>query len=488
MAEKAQHPVAEPPDPPADESRSESVALGVEDVMEWLSLSRAQVYRLVKDGVLKAGKSDAQLTFNECDVAAAAAQHAERRERANALLRLIGAILAEYGIDDFPEVGAEDYEAVVNEAANGLLLAGMAAQSTDLYVMPCEDGDRLLMRLGGNLQEVARVDCELGGQLRERLQALAPLPEPDFGQGNAAVFKHSSHCLSAVVRICVTPTPAGDHLHLQLFISVGERTLASVGFTTKQSEVLQGLLSGKPGLFVLAGSHTRILQEQRLALANYLDSLGKLVVSIDRMPNYISENIVYLEGRRADEADGADPWQTAMSLCPDAIMLGKIEGSDQVGCLTAALAAGIAILVQVQRATGAAALKEITELGFSHCDLSRYFRAACEFTAIPRLCPDCRAPRTMLAEEAEMLEEHATAQLYIAVGCEQCQAGYRGNLSVWGLLCDSDLEGTRSPDGEAPLTRSGGKPLSGDTSLAAALRCAALAGDATFSHIEPFLR
>lgn len=488
MAEEAKRSVGNSTDPPADKGRSETAALGVEDVTARLSLSRAQVYRLVKDGVLKAGKNDAHLAFSECDVAAAAGQLTERCEKATALLRLFAANLAEHGIDDLPDVSADDYEAVVNEVAERLLLAGMAARASDIYVMPCEDGDRLLTRFAGRLQEVARVDGELGGTIRERLKALAPLPDPKSGQGSAGVFKHSAHSLAAVVRLSGTPTPAGDHLHLQLFSANGERTLASIGFTAKQSEVLQGLLSGKPGLFVLAGSHARFLQEQRMALADYLDSLGKLVVSIDRMPNFLSENIVHLVHRNGDDPEDADPWQTALDLCPDAIMLDKIEDSDRLAYATAALAAGITVLVNVPRATGAAAIEELTELGLSHCEFNRYFRAACEFAAVPRLCPTCRAPRTMLADEAEVLGETALAQLYSAAGCGKCQAGYRGNLPVWGLLCEGDVKAAKSPEGEVSLIHNGAKPPSSDTSLAAALRGAALAGEATYSHIEPYLR
>lgn len=488
MAEEDQHSVGNSTDPPADRGSSDTAALGVEDVMARLSLSRAHVYRLVKDGVLNAGKNDAHLAFSECDVAATAKQLSERREKAEALLGILAADLAEHGIDDLPDVSADDYEAVVNEVVEKLFLAGMAARASDIYVMPYEDGDRLLARVAGRLQEIARVDSELGVRIREGLKALAPLPEPESGPGNAAVFKHAAHNLSAVVRLSVTPTLAGDHLHLQLFSANGERSFASLGFTAQQSEVFQELLSGKSGLFVLAGSQARFLQELRLALADYLDSLGKLVVSIGRVPSYLSENSVHLDGRKADEAEDADPWQTALGLCPDAIMLDRIEDSDQAAYVTAALAAGVTIIVHVQRATGAAALQELAELGLGHYELNRYFRAACEFEAVPRLCPDCRAPRAASASEAKELGESASAQLYTAVGCEHCQAGYRGTLPVWGLLCEGDLESAKSPDGEVSVIQSGGKPYSRDTSLAAALRHAALAGETTFRHVEPYLR
>ena len=157
--------------------------------MARLSLSRSRVYRLVKDGVLKASKNDAVLTFQEDDVAAAAVELAGRRQRAETLVRIFTTRLAEHGIVDLPEVGIADDEAGSKEAVRRLLLDCMAAQASDFYVNPTASGDKLLVRTLGRIHEVARVEGELGDRLKAELKALASLPDGGSGVSCEAIFR-----------------------------------------------------------------------------------------------------------------------------------------------------------------------------------------------------------------------------------------------------------------------------------------------------------
>lgn len=478
----------EPEDAKGADSPQAEATLGIEDAMGRLALGRAQVYRLVKDGKLKATKRDALLAFSERDLATAAGILAERRESVADLLRLLAAKLAEQGIDDLPEPCADDITDGVGVAASRILLYGIAARASDLFVMPGEDGDRYLARFEGRLLELARVDRELGNLLKEQLKAMALLPAADAGEHGAIVFKFAHEDWSVQVRMSVLPTMAGEQLHLQPFSANVECSLDAIGLTARQGEVLHEMLADKPGLYVLTGSQHRFVQEQRLALAAYLSSRGRLVVAIDRAAHVRSDDVIHLDGRHAADTDATGPWQTAMGLGPDAIMVDQVEDSNQAAHILAALTAGITVLVHVERATAVAGITALTELGLARDELCRYLRAATEFVVVPRLCTDCREPRTMRAEEVQALGEPETKQVYIAAGCDQCDDGFRGSRAVWGLLLASDLEFADSLDGEANLKRGGDESLSSDTSLAAAMRCAALSGDTTFDHSEPFCR
>ena len=488
MAEEDQHTVADSTDALAEDTQADTATLSIEHAIARLSLSRANVYRLVKDGVLKAHKFDAAMAFSECDVAAAAADLAMRRKRVGALLQLFTAKLAEHGIDDLPYVCVDDIESGVGEVADRLLLTSMAARASDFHVMPVEDGDRLLQRDGDRLQEIARVDCELGNRLKEKIKALASLAEAESGSVGAAIFRHSGERLSAQVRLSVVPTLAGEHIHLQFLHSGEEQTLESLGYTPKQSDVLQGLLSRSPGLYVLAGCHDRIVQQHRLALADYIGAKGKLVVSIDRARNYQSESIVHLDGSHAENADSVELWHAAMRLGPDAVLVDCVADSDQVECLIGALAAGASVLVQVSTATSVGALRYLSAIGMGRSDFARYLRVVSEHISVPQLCQDCKASRTLTPVEAEILRAPTTAQVYAAAGCDHCEAGTRGSRTVWGLVVGDEAAALEYGAEEAASAEKTIDPLSSDTSLASALRACVLAGDADIGQAIPRMR
>ncbi|MYB76267.1 MAG: hypothetical protein F4X83_04065 [Chloroflexi bacterium] len=462
--------------------------MGIENVMARLSLSRARVYRLVKDGVLKASKDDAVLMFQEDDVAAAAGELAGRRQRAETLVRIFTARLAEHGIVDLPEVGIADDEAGSKEAVKRLLLDCMAAQASDFYVNPTASGDKLLVRTLGRIHDVARVEGELGDCLKAELKALASLPDDGAGVSSEAIFRHADENHSAQVRLSVVPSHAGEQLHLQFFHAGAAQTLTEIGYTAEQCEALYRLLAGKPGLFVLAGSHYRVVQEHRLALAHCLELQGKLVASIDRSSNYQSESTVHIGGGKAENTDDAEPWQVAMGLCPDVLLLDGVQDSAEVESVAAALSAGITVFVQVQRASIRAALEYLAELGLEQCERSPYFLAASEFIVVPRLCPDCREPRAIASDEVDLLRASAGAQLYRAAGCDKCGGGYRGSRTVWGLLSGDSARDTDMHPRDPLQSKEGSEIPPCDTLLPTALRYAVLAGEVAFEHVSPHLK
>ncbi len=488
MAKEGRHTIGRTTDSPADGQPHESATLGVAEVMVRLSLSRAQVYRLVKDGILKASKQDALLQFSDCDVAEAAADLAVHRERIAVLLRLFTAILVEHGIDDLPEICVEGIESGMGEVANMLLLVSMAARASDLYVMPIEDGDRLLLRNGDKLREIVRVERDLGNLLKEKLKALASLGDGETGSTSAAIFRHTGENLSAQVRVSVLQTLAGEHLQLQFFHSGEVQTLECLGYTPIQSKELRGLLSGKPGLLVLAGSHDRIVQQHRLALADYMGAKGKLIVSIDRALNYQSESIVHLDGSHDENTDGVELWQAAMRLGPDVVMVDRVASGVQVESLIGALAAGTAVLVQSPAATSVAALRHLFEVGFGRRELARYLLAVSECNLVPQLCLDCRAQRTITLDEANFLRAPTTAKVYVAAGCDHCVDGARGSRAVWGLVVGDEAMALDFDTEEALPAETAIDPLSSDLSLASALRACVLAGDVDIEQAIPRVR
>lgn len=463
-------------------------SLSMADVMARLALGRAGVYRLVKDGVLTACKKDAQLVFRECDVATAADYLSARRDKVADLLRQLAAKLADCGIEVDAVECVQDVESGVGEVTRRLLLASMAACASNVYVLPSEDGERVLARVEGSLQELFYVELGLGSVLREKLKAMAPLSDSDSDECSTAVFKHSDENLSAQVRMSVLPTLAGEQLHLHFFHYGVECTPDSLGHTAKQREFLQRHLSEKPGLLVLAGSHDAIVQQYRFAVAAFLVAKGKLVVSIDRAPNYQAENTVHLVTNEGECSDNSDTWRTAMSLGPDAILLDGIAERAEVEAMIAALAAGVTVMVQVPTGTSASALRYLCELGLGRREITLYLLAVSEFISVPQLCHGCRAPRALALGEAALLDAGETAQVYQAHGCHQCENGYRGSRTVWGLVTGDEAVGLVSETRDTIQQETNTDCHTNDLSLDSAARAAVLAGDVTTEHVIRYLR
>ena len=440
--------------------------------MARLSLSRPQLYRRLKEGTLQATKTDAALRFLERDVLAAASEQARQLKSVAAWLDTLAAQLAGEGVTNLSAPPEPEIEAAISEMGHRLVLVGTVGLASDIYVTSIGQEDCIQMRSNGRVHEFGRMDRVLGTLLKAKLKALASWSLADTGPGPAVVFGSSHDEWSAQVHMAVVPAPAGEQIHLQFLSGQENPTFESIGYSPHQVAFLHDLLRHRPGLVVLGSGHNRVADRQRLAFAYYLNSLGSFIVALDRRPHYQSEHIVQLHVEQHDGASLAAPWQTALQLCPDAIMLDMVADASELQFLPVAIAAGITVIVQVPSVGGTAARQYLVDLGVAPEVLDRHLLIAGENRSLPRLCPSCRTPRPCSATEAERFGLPAASLLFEAAGCNHCTQGCCGLRTIFGLLtADEARSAARDQDCSAS-----------PHSLTMALQAVLLAGEVSPGH------
>ena len=410
--------------------------------MARLSLSRPQLYRRIKEGTLRATKSDAALRFLEQDILAAASEQASQWKTVAAWLHTLAVQLAGAGVTNLSVPPEPEIEAAVAEMGHRLVLAGTVGLASDIYVTATLREDCIRMRSHGRVHEFGRMDRVLGNLLKAKLKALASWSGTDTVPGQAVVFDSSHDEWSAQVHMAVISTMAGEQIHLQFLSGRENPTFKSIGYSPPQVDLLHSLLKRRPGLVVLGSGHERVADCQRLAFAHYLNSLGAFIVSLDRGLHFQSEHIVQLHAAPHDGPGLAEQWQTALQLCPDAIILDMISDSSELKLLPVAIAAGITVIVQVPSAGGHAALQYLVDLGLDPEVLDRHLLVIGENRSLPRLCPTCRTPRPCSETEAELFGLPASSQVFEVDGCDRCMQGYCGLVTIFGLLTADEARST----------------------------------------------
>ena len=473
--------------PILDDSGQEVPTVSIEAAMDRLSATRAQVYRMIKAGTLKATKVDAVLRFAEDDLSKTLSERAEGREAVAKLLSVIADKLTDAGVTDLLEIDDQDEDKTIEELARRLTLYGVASGATDIFVTPSATCDRLLVRRDGRVLEVGSLESELASLLKTKLKALASLSTAETGKRGEAVFSQAHGEHSSQVRIGVFPGSLGEQVHLQFHDPGKCPTFKGIGYSPRQTTVLQQLLNGQPGLFVLAGSHDQNAYGQRLAIAHYLNRQGRIVVSIERRLNFRIDDAMQLSLANSDEQDPADQWLGAMQLRPDAIMLDTIQDSADARAVHSAIAAGVLIVLQVPAASTSAALNHLLELDGDPIQLARNLLAVSEYSSPLKLCSNCRSPRPCTEEEGRLLGVSPNSQIFEATGCDRCARGYQGNRTVYGLLPREDAL-VAAIRGEGSLNALiGGGTLAPALSLSSALREVTLSGEVEIEHVRHLL-
>ena len=465
----------------------------MDDAVARLGLTRAEVYRRVKDGVLVADKVARRLCFREAEVVRYAALLDRERDLLGRLLDRwlpwFAARLAAYGE---PAAVMNDVDDSVDnrvaELGDRMLQDALRSGAADLHLDPLHAGVRLICGSVARA-EVARFDSVLGSRLVAWMQGLTelqPVGATGVREGLAKKEWGPSVCQ---IRVREIPTVLGPHYHLHLFS--GHDDVAgpeALGYTAEQAGALLALLATARGLFLIADAGAPRDDRHRLALARTLMGRGRLVVSIERRVQYQDENLIQLELQQSTAESGDQEfqaiWRAALDMSPDVIVLDEVTSAAQVAALFACAASGIVVVLRMAGDRLAAAGARLVELGADRALLGRALLGGVERVLLRRLCPECREPTRLGTEQAAALGVESGTPAARPAGCSRCRGGYAGRRAVYGLWGDGAELADR-------LTAGPGEPspaASGDRDFAAALRSALADGEVSAGDAVALVR
>ena len=467
--------------------------VSMDDAVARFGLTRAEIYRLVKDGAINADKVDRRLCFREAEVARYAAVLDRERDLLTRLLDRwlpwFAARLAGYR-DPAPvmrDVRDQPMEARVAELGDRMLQDALRSGAADLHLDPLHAGARLIGG-SGSRDELARFDAVLSSRLVAWIQSLTelhPAAEAGVREGLAKKDWGPSVCQ---IRVREIPTVLGPHFHLHLFAGYGEdSSLEGVGFTQTQSGRLLELLGAARGLFLIVDAGEPRDDRHRLLLARTLARDGRLVVSLERRVQYQEETLIQLELKRAapesEDEEFRAIWRAALDMSPEVIVVDEVTTAAQLTALFAGAVSGVVVILRMAGDRLAAAGVRLLQLGAERPALNRVLLGGAERVLVRRLCPDCRSPTRLTTDEASALGAGAGAAAARPVGCSLCRSGYAGRRAVYGLWSDGPELAARlsAPDEPAPSA-------SGERDFAEALRNAVIDGEVTAADAAALLR
>lgn len=465
--------------------------LKLEEVLDRLPLSRADVYRRVKDGQLQAVKVDHRLQFNEADVEKFRADYEKGqssfRDAVDQWLNFYQDRLRKRGDVELPNIEGKNEDERLGELVRRMVLDGILNSVNDIHIDPLQSGDRLLYRLEGTLEEIGRIEADLSGVLKAKLKGLAPLTDSDGRSVLDGIFSFSYNNLGYQIHLKIAPTLLGEHIHLHFYPQQAELSLLGLGYTSSQADILKDLLTGRPGLFLVIGAFDPLAERHRLGLANELAGTGRLVVSLDHRTHHRSELLVQLEISSGDDSGFDALVGTALGMSPDVLMLDEVREAAEAHTLLEAVYSGAVAIAQMRSPGSVEALLTLIGYGLSRDGLAQTLLGTVERIAFRRLCPHCRVSRPSTVEEAELLGISNSAEIWESQGCLTCRGGFLGHRMIYGVWAvDEDLAGlirSLEPPGVLLNRWCEKNPFSAEV----AVREAVLAGDVTFKDARILL-
>ena len=343
-------------------------------------------------------------------------------------------------VDQVPQTAdllEQQGDAPIIRLINALLSEAVREQASDVHLETFEQYLSVRMRVDGQLREMLRPRRELATLLVSRIKVMARLDiaEKRVPQDGRMALRLAGHEVD--VRVSTLPSAHGERVVLRLLDKqAGRLELQRLGMPDGTLADLRELLGKPHGILLVSGptgsgkttslyAALSSLNDQTRNILTVEDPIEYHLPGVGQMPVNPKVDMTFARGLRA-----------ILRQDPDVVMVGEIRDRETAEIAVQASLTGHLVLSTLHTNSAVGAVTRLVDMGVDAYLLASSLVGILAQRLLRTLCPHCKAPYSADAATRQRLGYDATMplQLFRAVGCEQCQHGYRGRIGIYELI------------------------------------------------------
>jgi type IV pilus assembly protein PilB len=394
-----------------------------------------------------------EMVLVEEDKLAVAIERMQEAGEASMLPNITDTDLDNLDIAADDEAGKDDSDANVDEAPivryiNKVLVDAITGGASDIHFEPYEKTFRIRFRQDGILSEVASPPVNLASRLAARLKVMSRMniAERRVPQDGRIKLRLSRN-RDIDFRVNTLPTLYGEKVVLRILDASTARVgVDKLGFEEDQRDVFLQAIKKPYGMILVTGptgsgktvtlySALNILNQPHVNISTAEDPVEIQVTGINQVNMNVRTGLTFAEALRA-----------FLRQDPDIIMVGEIRDLETAEISVKAAQTGHLVLSTLHTNDAPQTLTRLANMGVPPYNIAAAVLLIMAQRLARRLCEHCKTkeelPRAVLLEEGFSEEEiRGGLTLYRAVGCSQCNLGYRGRVGIFQVMPVSETMG-----------------------------------------------
>jgi type IV pilus assembly protein PilB len=346
------------------------------------------------------------------------------------------------GEDDAPDTGVEARgdDTPVVKFVNKVLLDAIKKGASDIHFEPYETEFRVRLRLDGVLKNIAKAPVKLQPRISARLKVMAQLDIAEKRVPQDGRIKlNISKTKQMDFRVSTCPTLFGEKVVLRLLDgNAAKLGIDKLGYDDDQKQLYLDALSKPYGMILVTGptgsgktvslyTGLNILNTEERNISTAEDPVEIRVPGINQVQMNIKRGMTFSVALRS-----------FLRQDPDIIMVGEIRDLETAEIAIKAAQTGHLVLSTLHTNDAPQTISRLMNMGIAPYNITSSVTLVIAQRLARRL-HDCK--REMILPEAALLAEGFTPEdlkagvrLYEAVGCSDCNEGYKGRVGIYQVM------------------------------------------------------
>lgn len=334
--------------------------------------------------------------------------------------------------------GSDD--APIVKFVNKILLDAIKMGSSDIHLEPYERSFRIRYRTDGILHEVLKPPFNLRHRITSRLKVMAHLDisERRIPQDGSIKLKVSK-TRSIDFRVNTLPTLWGEKVVLRVLDSGATRMgIDELGFTEQQRIAYEKALGQPQGMILVTGPTGSGKTVTLYTGLNILNTPERNISTAEDPVEINLEGINQVNVNAKVGLDFAAALRAFLRQDPDIVMVGEIRDLETAEIAIKAAQTGHLVLSTLHTNSAAETLTRLNNMGIPAFNIATSVSLIIAQRLARKLCSSCKAtaeiPHQVLIDAGFSAIEVPDLKIYEPVGCELCNAGYKGRVGIYEVM------------------------------------------------------
>jgi type IV pilus assembly protein PilB len=409
---------------PTDQEAVERIKFATQLSPEWIVVEYDKLMRLVSDQQTSAKEtmealatSDFEFEVTDEDPAAAAASQ---------------------------EVQTEVEDAPVVKFLHKMLVDAINLRASDLHFEPYEFHYRVRFRIDGELREITQPPIAIKEKLASRIKVISRLDisEKRVPQDGRMKLKFGSKTID--FRVSTLPTLFGEKIVIRVLDpSSAKLGIEALGYEAAEKERLLSTITRPYGMILVTGPTG---SGKTVSLYTCLNILNQPGINISTVEDPAEINMPGVNQVNVNDKAGlnfASALKSFLRQDPDIIMVGEIRDLETADIAIKAAQTGHMVLSTLHTNDAPGTLTRLLNMGVAPFNIASSILLITAQRLARRLCESCKKPadyprEALLKAGYQESDLDGTWKPYRAVGCSNCNNGYKGRVGIYQVMPVTD--------------------------------------------------
>ena len=405
---------------PTDQEAVERIKFATQLAPEWIVVEYDKLMKLVSDQQTTTTQSMEALVSSDFEFEVTDEDPAASQEKA--------------------DVSTEVEDAPVVKFLHKMLVDAINLRASDLHFEPYEFHYRVRFRVDGELREITQPPITIKEKLASRIKVISRLDisEKRVPQDGRMKLKFGSKSID--FRVSTLPTLYGEKIVIRILDPSSARLgIEALGYEQQEKDRLLTCIVRPYGMILVTGPTG---SGKTVSLYTCLNMLNQPGVNISTVEDPAEINMPGVNQVNVNDKAGltfAAALKSFLRQDPDVIMVGEIRDLETADIAIKAAQTGHMVLSTLHTNDAPTTLTRLLNMGVAPFNIASSILLITAQRLARRLCETCKVPADYPPEALRRAgyredEIDGTWRPYRAVGCSNCNNGYRGRVGIYQVM------------------------------------------------------